>query len=400
MDSDDDEHNDPGPVNNAGLGLGSDDEEDDAASNAPPPPAPQQAASFPASTLRQSSLWGRDPVPPSPSAGGRGRGRGGGGRGGGGGGAGTGRFERLSALEMEIELRENGDGGASSLFSDDAKYQEDVLGKKKKRGKRGKRPHGASSVDGSVLADSEDGVERMDSEDEEADEDDAGSPSGRPRKRKSTAASMPSNLVSAALGGTNSKAQMSDSESESEDDENERRSITSSAKAKANKKAFPIKGVDCIGCALAQKIGVVEKFVVENISRMNAESVFKHASLVWKLEVVDKAKREGGHVPEWAWKDVRSHFLLHASHPVVSRQSTISQLQLMRTSLENRLLRVGEDGSKEIDRGNAELLLKVAKQESAERTLLANLMSSSAGGGAATGGAGKGGKATGGPTVG
>ena len=65
--------------------------------------------------------------------------------------------------------------------------------------------------------------------------------------------------------------------------------------------------------------------------------------------------------------------------------------------MENRLVRVEEDGTRELDKVGADLMLKIIKQESAERTLLANLMGGG-GGGAAQ--AGKGGKATGGPTVG
>lgn len=148
---------------------------------------------------------------------------------------------------------------------------------------------------------------------------------------------------------------------------------------------------------MAHKIGPVERFVLDNISRMSADALWKHAALVWKMEVVDKAKREGNIVPDWKWKELQSHFLLHCSNPIIARQSTITQLQLMRTTVENRLVRVEEDGTRELDKVGADLMLKIIKQESAERTLLANLMGGG-GGGAAQ--AGKGGKATGGPTVG
>jgi hypothetical protein len=135
---------------------------------------------------------------------------------------------------------------------------------------------------------------------------------------------------------------------------------------------------------------------------MASDALWKHASLIWKLEVVEKAKQEGNLVPEWQWKDLRSHFLLHCSNPIIARQSTITQLQLMRTTVENRLVRVEEDGTRELDKVGADLMLKIIKQESAERTLLANLMNSNAASSASGAAApsGKGGKATGGPTVG
>ena len=384
----------PPPPNAGDLGLQSDDDGSVGApsvegSNAPPPPANGQ--SFSASSLRQSHLWGRQPA----------QGRGGNGRAGRGGGAASGggqvsdgggpRFERLSSLCLEVDLRQNGDGGASSLFSEDG-YQGDVLGSKKKKKKKQQRESDEVSVMAASEADGEDGVERADSEDDDG--DDTRPRSGSNKKRKAPAPppnSTAAALAAAAFGGTAPPAQDSDEES----DDESLFSANSEAKKKAHKAAFPIRGVTCIGCAMAHKIGPVERFVLDNISRMSADALWKHAALVWKMEVVDKAKREGNLVPGWPWKDLQAHFLLHCSNPVIARQSTISQLQLMRCTIENRLVRVDEDGSRELDKVGAEMMLKIIKQESAERTLLSNLVG---GGGGAVGG--KGGKATGGPTVG
>lgn len=385
--------------NGAGLGLDSGDEDGGGGSEAPPPP-PVGGQTFSSASLRQSHLWGRNPP--------QRRGNGGGGGGGGpaahgvsdGGGP---RFERLSSLCLEVDLRQNADGGASSLFSEDDEYQGDVLASKRAGKKKKKQKRDTDEV--SVMAPSEqdggDGVERAGSDDDDDDGDGNGEktrrgPRGGNKQKAASSSAQPQSeaaaaLAAAAFGGTAPPAHDSDSES----DDGSLFSANTEAKKRAHKAAFPIRGVTCIGCAMPHKIQCVEKFVLENISRMSSDALWKHAALVWKLEVVDRAKREGNVVPDWGWKELQSHFLLHCSNPVISRQSTITQLQLMRTTVENRLVRVEEDGSRELDKVGADLMLKIIKQESSERTLLANLM----GGGTGVAG-GKAGKAGGGPTVG
>ena len=382
--------------------------------NDAPPPANPGGQSVSSNNLRQSHLWGRAPAAHA-IRGNRGAGGGAGGGGAGGDGAASSgpRFERLSSLCLEVDLRQSAEGGGSSLFSEDTSYQRGVLGdKKKKRKKKQKtvsepKPGDDDDDDGddvddadgvSVMApseqDGEDGVEPLHSDSDR---------SKRQRKNANGKRLVTANangkdkaaavLAAAAFGGGVAQMETSDDES----DEESLFSANSELKKKAYKAAFPIRGVSCIGCAMAHRINCVEIFILDNISRMSSDALWKHASLVWKLEVVDKAKREGNIVPDWNWKDLRSHFLLHCSNPIIARQSSITQLQLMRSTIENRLVRVEDDGSRELDKSSADLFLKVLKQESAERTLLANLMSGGGGGGGA---AGKGGKAAGGPTVG
>jgi hypothetical protein len=292
------------------------------------------------------------------------------------------------------------------LFSEDTSYQHGVLGdKKKKRKKKAKttsEPEPGNDDDDddadadgvSVMAPSEqdgqDGVEPLHSDDDRSKRQRKNANGKRPiaGNGKDKAAAV---LAAAAFGGGVAEMETSDEES----DEESLFSANSELKKKAYKAAFPIRGVSCIGCAMAHRINSVETFILDNISRMSSDALWKHAALVWKLEVVDKAKREGNIVPDWNWKDLRSHFLLHCSNPIIARQSSITQLQLMRSTIENRLVRVEDDGSRELDKSSADLFLKVLKQESAERTLLANLVSGGGGGAA-----GKGGKAAGGPTVG
>lgn len=167
------------------------------------------------------------------------------------------------------------------------------------------------------------------------------------------------------------------------DDESESNFSASSAKRKAHKAAFPIKGVSCVGCALAHKIVPVEKFVIDNMTRMADDALWKFAGLEYQLKVVDKAKREGTLCPEWGWKDIRTHFLLHSKDPRIARANTVAQLQTMRFAVESRLIR-NEDGVRELDTKSADLMLKIIKAESQERSLL------SGGSSSATSGKGKG----------
>jgi len=270
------------------------------------------------------------------------------------------RFEPLSALALELDcFRANADGD-SALFSETSSDA-----KQKKKKKKKKRDDDES--------DDDDGLSALDDDEE----------GGRPKKKSkaptggSAAAAM---LAAAAFGGGGSTYS---------DDASSVVSGTSSQRKKAAAKAaFPIKGIDCVGCALVKKIAPVEKFVLENIDRMAEESLWKMAALVYEREVREPRAREGVASPAWSWKDLRSHFLLHVSNDRIARVTTCRQLQTMRHCVEQRLIKV-DAGEREIDKNTADLLLKIVKSESEQRNLLAG------GGG---GGGGK--KQPGGSTVG
>jgi hypothetical protein len=136
-------------------------------------------------------------------------------------------------------------------------------------------------------------------------------------------------------------------------------SRTSSKRKRATlKQTFPVRGVKCVGCALANRIGPVERFVNRNVGRMAENALWKMASLTWKLEVVDEAKKEGVDVIMWQWRDIANHFKLHTTNIVVGRTSMIQSLTAMRCQVESRLVRV-ENGERELDKVNADLCLKV-----------------------------------------
>ena len=68
---------------------------------------------------------------------------------------------------------------------------------------------------------------------------------------------------------------------------------SSTRKQRAFKAAFPVKGVDCVGCALVKKIAPVEKFIKDHMNKMSEESLWKMAALTYVREVQEPRKREG-----------------------------------------------------------------------------------------------------------
>lgn len=152
---------------------------------------------------------------------------------------------------------------------------------------------------------------------------------------------------------------------------------TSSKRRRESKQAykdlFGAKGVTCVGCALAHRIGPVETFVTENITRMSDGNLWKMAALTWKMTRMAEAEAKGVPCPPWAWKDIEMHFRYHTTHPAIGRTNMIQSLATMRHHVESRMLRVDDAGTAELDKGTADLALKIIAAESRERTALAAL---------------------------
>jgi hypothetical protein len=314
------------------------------ASSAPPPPHGQQMG---AQQLSNHPVWvsargrgdlGNGSAPPQFGRAGRGRGRG---KGGSRPGSEAGdmpppapKFERISMAELEAKQYADADGADSAIQSDeDADDHWDRVkpaggGHKSKRKKTGPR---------------EEAGEPGDSDDDD-DDDDTGD-----RRRK-----LAGLMGAAAFGGGGGhypRGGVSEAGSMT--------SANSSARRKdAFKDAFPVRGVTCVGCALANRIGPVNRFVKDNISLMTEDSLWKMAALCYKREVAEPTEREGAPVPPWNWKEIRCHYELHASGNFVARHKMIRQLQVMRQQQEQRLVRV-DNGEKELDRQGADLMLKV-----------------------------------------
>ena len=281
----------------------------------PPPPAAGTSQS--ASTLRQSGLWGRAAGRGGPSVG-RGRGKPASESGDGP------RFERISLWDLELEGTACPDGGSSEILSaageDEDGYADDEPLQKNGKGK---------------------GKARADAPPNAAD------------------------LLAAAAFGAHREQDLF-----SEDDSMSQASMASSKrKREAEKQAFPVKGVTCVGCVLSNRTMPVERFVEANLGRMSDHALWKMAALIWQREVIEPAAKEGAIVVPWAWKSIAAHFKLHTSDSKVARLGTIQTLTAMRLKLEQSLMRVDGD-QRTLDKQAAELMLKLVSAESKERQLL------------------------------
>lgn len=246
------------------------------------------------------------------------------------------RYERISLLAVELQQgATGGDGADSALLSSD---DEASPGRDEER------------------------YEFDDDEESEGEERTRKTPQSAKPPRTSKSADM---MASAAFG---SSSQLF---GDTSDDGDSVMSRTSSKRKRDTfKQTFPVKGLKCVGCALANRIIPVERFVNANVGRMAETALWKLAALTWKLEVVDHAKKEGVDVVMWPWRDIANHFKLHTTNAVVGRTSMIQSLTAMRCQVESRLVRV-ENGERELDKVNAEIMLKILGAESRERSLLA-----------------------------
>ena len=314
----------------------------DSASESEGPPAPA-GGSHSQQELSNHPVWrvARGARPAGPSQPGRGRGRG---RGGTDDAPGTARYERLSLLSVELQ---GGlcDGASTLLSSDDEERHSEQQVPREGRAGRESR-------------------EAMDYDDESSSEDEE---APRRKKRAPGRRSDDVDVAARAAALGSSGALFGDDESDSESIQ----SRTSSKRKRDNaKQAFPLRGVNCVGCSLAHKTGPVEKFISDNIGKMSETALWKMSALVWKRDVMEPARREGVHVVDWPWKSIATHFKVHTTNPVVGRTAMINSLTAMRMQAESKLLRV-EGDERELDKGSADLVLKILAAESRERSLLA-----------------------------
>lgn len=267
----------------------------------------------------------------------------------------TSRFAPISMIELEIRARNELDG-ASSVASDD-----------------GKRRRGAKLADYG---------------DDEASEAEA--PRPRSRKRPRHEQTQPctddedddvANVANAAFGLGPSTA-LSIAQSDTDDSV----SVTSSTARAEQRRAFPLTGITCVGCAMPTKVVAIDDFVRTSCDKMTEHALYKMAALVYRQKVIEPATAEGVSAPEWNWKDMRAHYTLHRIDPRMQRLQNVRCLQLMRSTLELQLLREDEEGERSLDHGNTDKVLKVTQQLSREISLL------NEGAGAGPAGASKAGK--------
>lgn len=292
------------------------------AESAAPPPAGQQIS---AQQLSDHPVWqaSRGQGPPPPRAGGPPRGA----RrpaSDAGDAVNPARFERISMAELEAKQFADGDGADSAIQSDDeeddwtrVRPAEPKSHRKKKQRADGPRNLGR-------------GERNEDGDDDDDDDDDSGD-SGDDGRRRDIAGLMG---AAAFGGGSHYRAGGSDAGSIPSEQSSLRR-------RDAMRQAFPVRGVTCVGCALTNRIGPVNRFVKDNISQMTEDALvqshhalsltpapkltllarlllcqWKMAALCYKREVAEPAEREGAVVPKWGWKEASkaNALLLHGSH--------------------------------------------------------------------------------------
>lgn len=276
-------------------------------------------------------LWQRAAghAPPT-QVGGAGRGttnnaRGRGAAGGGGSQHGDGpRFEPLSALALELEsFRKNADGD-SALFSEDSENRSRAAGAAKRprarqQQQQQRRPPAQEDADtgNDSNGDQDDGFSALVDSGDDCDADSAPSAARRQKRKASTrrgggggggggaASSADAAMYArAAFGGCYSGG----AGDVSEDESASQMSTTSSQMRKAAyKAAFPVRGVDCVGCALVKKIAPVEKFLRDNLEKMAEESLWKMAALTYVKEVQEPRRREGVMSPDVRRAFAHSH---------------------------------------------------------------------------------------------
>ena len=231
------------------------------------------------------------------------------------------RFAPISLRELELQRRRNADGVESSVASDD----EDLY--RTARAAQSRRKTSVPTDPADKLAAAAFG---------------AGGSSGSANGKK--------------------RATADDLEDDEEEEEEQREDDASSAVESsvfAECADFPLKGENCVGCVFDRvAVGIIDKFVRENVSKMTESSLFKAAASTWVNSVVAPRARENVRVPRWDWKSIQSHYELHVADPLLQRVGAIRTLGTMRAFQESSLLKVMPDGSKVLDNKSAELLLK------------------------------------------
>lgn len=217
------------------------------------------------------------------------------------------------------------------------------------------------TIECNLRASNEDIESAIDSEDEEAHE------CSEPPPKRARADSVREAAAAAAFGadqeGTPSEAAETASNADSETRINR--------EVMAAKRIFPIRGVKCVGCVLeAAVISRVDSFVQSNQHRLEANALFKTAAAFYKSTFSDNSALHGERLPDWGWKDIKSHYLLHVVDPQFQRIDALRSLAACRKMIESALVREEEDGSKSLDSKQADVLLKVVAMQSRELSLL------------------------------
>ena len=292
------------------------------------------------------------------------------GRGGGGGGGGPkgnpgqvtsqGRFGPISMAALEQRARHEFDG-ASSVGARTAHERSKADKPRRARGETDDEDNGDEPRRRKKRRE---GVHDYDDLENADDEDD----------NRSEAASGADVCAGAAFGGGGARRNTCRSLSVASDTDDGVSSVTSSRAREAHRRAFPISGETCVGCALPAKVGPVDEFVRTHCDKMREEALFKMAALIYQQQVVEPAESEDVPVPLWAWKDIRAHYTMHRMDPKMQRYENMRTLAAMRKTIELSLQKEEQDeeGNRvyTLDKANSEQIMKVITLQSREISLL------------------------------
>jgi len=286
--------------------------------------------------------------------GGRGRGTGAGSAAGSDDGRGA-RFEAISFLGLELQARQSAEGVGSSICSEDAPAREEPYSSSKKPLPRGfNRKKRAVDRDRQNSRELEDADAASELASQLGSDDDNEEYTGAP---KGACPASDADLIARAAFGA--AAAPSDDGVMSEADSQ----TPSERQRAAHKRAFPVKGITCVGCALPTRIRPVEEFVLNNFEKMKEDACYKLAALTYVRQVVEPARNEGVEVPNWSWKDCQIHFERHANLNLIQQVKKQRILSAMRETAASQLMRVESSGERQLDRANSDLMLKILAAE-------------------------------------
>jgi hypothetical protein len=348
---------------------------------------------------------------PFPSSGERGRSTAGRGRSGGGSSVGTSQFAQLSLDQFELKSMSDEEGAGSGLSVDRRSDDDEDLGNSPCMQRSGNGPNAergrrvvnmtscTDEVDGDASVDEEADDETTDGETsggrgQDASESirrsmrkrrfDARSTGADPSRRRglrkatnTTGGGRSARLVSSIFGvRIDADSLETAEEDEDDDDESEDESISSigaqrcdTQDRRSGRQAFPVQGIDCIFCNLAHKIGPVDKYVNTYMLKMKRRSLWRGAASIYS-ETAQAARDEGEYAVDATWREVRDHYELHANIERLERANNCDMTKAMMLQVKQRLVRIDEDGSRELDHKSADQMMKLVALHSKETALL------------------------------
>jgi hypothetical protein len=235
------------------------------ASSAPPPPAGVAVPAAPQHPVWQRAAGGSSAKGPKAKAGTT---------------TAYGKFAPISMAALELRARNEFDGSSS-------------VGSERGHAKRSRSP----------IRNNEENDDQLPDYDEDSNDDDG-----------SEAGSGMDVVAGAAFGGRAGAARKKSAKKKTKkdcttmslaSDTDDGISITSSERREAHCRAFPVTGVDCVGCALPAKVTAVDDFVRSSCDKMQEAALFKMAALVYQQKVAEPAMAEGVPVPSWAYAGPR-----------------------------------------------------------------------------------------------